>query len=62
MASHIFGFLGWESSSHLRRVSERTGMFVLLVKSKGFFIQYKVDTEIESDYYVGIATITFAQK
>ena len=32
------------------------------MKSKGFLIQYKVDTEIESDYYVGIATITFAQK
>ena len=43
MGSHIFGFLGVKQFFTFT-VSKRTRMFVLWVKSKVFFIQYKVDT------------------
>ena len=38
----VFG--GGKTVLHILRVSKRTRIFVLCVKSKVFFIQYKVDT------------------
>ena len=43
MGSHIFGFFGVRQF-FIFTVSKRTRMFVLSVKSKVFFIQYRVDT------------------